>query len=311
MCHSKSPGHWRVLLPCLLVLFGVLSGDAVEARTQDPVPRTTLRPAGLESAGAGVVPLGFDGAPTGLAPELLEASEAFDAGLERWRAGDVRGAEALWLKALEVVGPPPALSHGREILLDRWAICHNLGNAAFRDGRALDAVGWYRAALRHGPRALDTLENLSLAERAAELDARSEVDFVGSSMRLMKFVSAEEAPWLALLGLLPVGVILLAEALRGGRGWRLLSIVSVLFALACLGPFVRYRMEAPGGTVMVAESGGVERRREPLEKRQVVGRWPAGEVLRVLDELPGWHRLEDSEGERGWVPTGGVFGLER
>lgn len=246
-----------------------------------------------------------------LAPGLAEANALFDAGLERWRASDVRGAEALWLRALEVAGPQPPLSHRQDTVLDRWALCHNLGNAAFRDERPLEAVAWYRAALRHRPRELDTLDNLVLAERAAELPDDGEVDFVRSLMQLLELVSREEAPWLALVGLLPLGVILLAEALRGGRGWRWLSLLAVLSALTCLAPFLRYRLQESEPTVMVVDESGLERRREPLSERPVVGRWAPGTELRVVDRLADWHRLVDASGERGWVSSAGLFDLDR
>lgn len=253
---------------------------------------------------------GTDLAPS-LAPSLAEANALFDAGLERWRSSDVRGAEALWLRALEVAGPAPALSHQQDTVLDRWALCHNLGNAAFRDERPLEAVAWYRAALRHRPRMLETLDNLLLAERAAELSDDGDVDFVRSLLGLLEMVNREEAPWLALLGLLPLGVILLAEALRGGRGWRWLSLAGVLMALACMGPFLRYRLQGPEPTVMVVAESGLERRREPLPERPIVGRWDAGAELRVVDRLADWHRLEDADGERGWVSSEGLFDLDR
>jgi tetratricopeptide (TPR) repeat protein len=246
-----------------------------------------------------------------LAPGLAEANALFESGLERWRAGDGRAAEALWLRALEIAGPAPPLSHRQDTVLDRWALCHNLGNAAFRDDRPLEAVGWYRAALRHRPRELDTLDNLLLAERAAELPDDDEVDFVRSLVGLLEMVNREEAPWLALLGLLPLGVILLAEALRGGSGWRLLSVLALLGALACLGPFLRYRLAAPGEAVMIVDEAGLERRREPLAERPVVGRWAPGTELRVVDRLAGWKRLEDASGERGWVSSEGLFDLDR
>ena len=197
----------------------------------------------------------------------------------------------------------------------RLASDHRILLAEVDEGRLAAAEEALRAeGVEVTAQALDVADPASvsaLAERAAELPDDGEVDFVRSLLRLLELVNREEAPWLALLGLLPLGVILLAEALRGGRGWRWLSLLAVLAALACMGPFLRYRLQGPEPTVMVVAESGLERRREPLPARPVVGRWDPGTELRVIDRLADWHRLEDAAGERGWVSSVGLFDLDR
>src|SRR5580765_6166138 len=93
-----------------------------------------------------------------LAPIVQAASstqtpaERFQAGVEAFRAGDHRAASSLWRGLLD--------ERGTE--LDPGLLCYDLGNAAFRAGRVLEAVGWYTAALRFDPRNQAGWANLEL-----------------------------------------------------------------------------------------------------------------------------------------------------
>ncbi|QDU68429.1 SH3 domain-containing protein [Engelhardtia mirabilis] len=243
--------------------------------------------------------------------QLGALARRFDEGVEAWRRGEYAIAEGRWLDVLAESKSSAASLRGRERILDRHALLHNLGNAAFRLERPLEAMGWYLAALRHAPRSLDTRANLALARRAAELDTELEDDFAASVGEGLDLITPSEARWLALLALGPLLVALLGEAVRGGRAWRLAVALAVLAAAAGAVPLAHHSLHGVDDPVMVVRKGTTTVRAEPLEGRPAIGEVSAGEVAQRIDELPDWVRIERRDGTRGWLARDAVFPLVR
>ena len=242
----------------------------------------------------------------------LAALEAtFDAGVDAWRLGDYATAENHWMAVLDELTSMPIEVDGHETVVDRHALLHDLGNAAFRLERPLEAVGWYMAALRHAPRDVETHENLALARREAGLESEPNPDFVRSLTDALGLFTPAESRWLALIGLLPLLVCLLGEAARGGRLWRGLLVLSILIGVAATAPLVRHGLRGGERPVLIVDEQRVEYRAEPLEERPSIGAVEPGAVVQALDALPDWIRIETVEGDRGWVSRGAVFELVR
>ena len=243
--------------------------------------------------------------------QLGALERRFDEGVEAWRAGAYEIAQGRWLAALEESRMSAADLRGRERILDRHALLHNLGNAAFRLERPLEAVGWYLAALRHAPRDRETRANLALARSAAQIDGELDDDFGESVGEGLDLITAAEARWLALLALTPLLITLLGEAVRGGRAWRAAVALSVLTAIAGAVPLAHHTFASADDPVMVVSKGSTTIRSEPLDDRPAIGEVSAGEVAQRIDELPDWVRIERRDGTRGWLAREAVFPLDR
>jgi hypothetical protein len=242
----------------------------------------------------------------------LEALERqFDAGVAAWRAGEYELARGRWLEVLAELEAHPTSTRGRALHFDRHALLHDLGNAAFRLERPLEAVGWYLAALRHAPRERETLGNLQLARRAAELEPEGEGDFLGSLLASLGLLTPAESRFLVWIGLVPLLLGLLGEAIRGGRGWRTVAWLGALTAALCTLPLARHLWLGDSDPLLVIAEQRVEYRAEPLPERPATGALEPGQRVERLDQLPDWVRIETADGARGWVPAETVFALHR
>jgi tetratricopeptide (TPR) repeat protein len=230
-----------------------------------------------------------------------EAEDAFGLGVEAYRRGDYAEAEAHWLVALETPRPPEETAR----------IAFDLGNAAWRKGEPLVAVGWYQVALRHAPRDRDVWHNLELARASAGLEPVDRGDLRDTVERLLTSLRPEEARLLALLGLLPLACAFLGEALRGGRTWRRAIWAGVLFALFAAAPWVRGSLPGPSDPLLVVRAPTVGLRSEPRTALEPIARVDAGEEVERIDALPGWVRIRTADGTRGWLQEDAVFTLSR
>lgn len=273
------------------------------------VPTAPLR--AQEATVADGVPLAEPAAPDGAFPEASEASETpsaasagLAAGAEEWRAGRRTAAEQHWRAALDR-GPSRAV---------RAALYYNLGNGAWHRDRALEAVGWYTLALPLAPREPDLLDNLDLARREAGLAPRDRGDLVSTFERYLTAWTEAESRWLALLGLLPFAVALLGEALRGGAGWRMTALATLLVAVLAALPLWNHERRdgrdlglvlAPAGARLAAEPGSApgSSAQGPLAE--------AGSEVERIDSLPDWVRVRTESGQRGWIPASDFFALRR
>ena len=233
------------------------------------------------------------------APGPQPAVERFQAGVEAFRAGDPAAASSLWRGLLEEDGGE----------LDPALLCYDLGNAAFRADRALEAVGWYTAALRFAPRDDAAWVNLELARQRAGLDPADRGDLVDTLHRLGTAVTLAELEW-ALLG---VAVLLLAailaEAWVGGIALR--RAAWSLGAVAVLGAALwTWRLASEqDASAFVMQSDGAVLRSEPRIDAAAVGRAEAAEIVERVDALPGWVRVRTAEDVFGWTEDGGILEL--
>lgn len=217
----------------------------------------------------------------------------------------------MWLELLDDLPREPAPHRVPERRFDRGALLYALGNAAYRAEDELEALGWYRAAQRYWPRHEDLQDNLELAAERAGVPSRPPRGFVDSVLVWMHKVTPPEARWLALLGLLPLAVGLLYEAMAGGRAARLLAAGAALLSLGLASPllvehFLPERMES-----MVIDPDGTALRSEPQPSAARVGRVEPGEQIWRLDTLSDWERVETRGGERGWIAAEDAFDLNR
>jgi tetratricopeptide (TPR) repeat protein len=239
------------------------------------------------------------------------AAELFDAGIGAWRESRYARAEELWLAALDTIGAPPVTDTADAVLFDRHAFLFNLGNAAFRAERPLEAAGWYRAALVHQPRHAATHDNLELARQRAELDGGSGLEPTAAWGAYLAAWTPGEARWLALIGLGPLAVTLLIEALRGGRAALIWAGLALLLAVVLFAPLARHHLTADERPLMVIAPEGVALRSEARTGATIVARAAAGEDVLRRDALPEWIQVERTDGTLGWAPRADLFDLRR
>lgn len=241
------------------------------------------------------------------APTARELDRRYTEAVEFWRAGEHARAGAMW-KALEIdLGPArePGRDEGR--VFSRAVLFHALGNAAFRAERPLEAVGYYLRALEHSPRDPGLRRNLALARSAADLDLEDERSTLE---RFASIANPSEARWLALLGLIPLAIGGLVEALRGGLIGRLTAIVGLVAALVLATPYLFDRFGPASTTLLVTSPESVTARSEPRGDAARVGEVSPGDRVTEVERWPGWVRVELSPELRAWVPESSVFGLE-
>ncbi|MFN0244186.1 MAG: SH3 domain-containing protein [Planctomycetota bacterium] len=222
---------------------------------------------------------------------------------QAYRARDLDEAASEWLAYLDQsVAQPPA---------ERARVLYNLGNVAFRQNKVLESVGWYTAALRLRPRDGDTWRNLEHARTAAKLDPADRGDLAATLERLLTSLTPSESERLFAGVLLVWAACLAVEALRGGRTWRLISIVAT--ALVVLGalPLVVVRARESAERMLVISSERVALHSEPRGDAAAVGELAPGDAVERLDALPEWVKVESASGAVGWVKAGAVFDLRR
>lgn len=239
-----------------------------------------------------------DAGPTATAPASAPQA-TFEQGVDAYRRGDYRTAQTLWRRLLDA----------HDDTLDPAALDYDLGNAAFRLERPLEAAGWYTAALRRSPRHAEAWSNLELARERAGLDPADRGDLADTLRRLGSALTLAELEWTLVALAAALLVVLLVEALRGGVVLRRTAwgLGALALLLACLwGWRLAGREQAP---LFVTEPGGVDLRSEPRDGAAAVGHAQPADVVEALDSLPGWRRVRDGSGEVGWVEESAVLDL--
>lgn len=231
--------------------------------------------------------------------QASELPATADAAVERYRAGDYASAETLWKDAFEAAEAGP----------ERGRLAYNLGNTAFRQDRFTEAVGWYTLGLRYLPRDADAGPNLELARAEAGLDPLDGGGLTDMLRGMVRRFTAAEARWLALLGVLVLGLVLVGEALRGGRGWWWACLTALVCLPLFFAPWIRHALEEPHlHLVLQTGTGG---RSEPRMDATNLMRFEAGDVVSVFDEMPGWARVARNDGNDVWVQDSALFPLDR
>lgn len=235
----------------------------------------------------------------GLRPTAESPTERFDAAVKAYRSGDFATASTYWRSLLT-----------EELTTaERAVVLYDLGNAAYRQERLMEAIAWYTSSVRSAPRDRDAWTNLELARLEAELEPADRGDLAATTTRLLESLTPAEASWLVLASLGGWLLVLLVEAVRGGALWRRLALLGLPLVLVSAAPFAWQRTHRSVDPVMVIERPSVPLRAEPSLERSPIGQATAGEVVERIDTLGKWVRVELPDGIRGWVPDSSVFQL--
>jgi tetratricopeptide (TPR) repeat protein len=235
------------------------------------------------------------------AQDSAQPRASFERAAQAYRAGDLEGARQLWIALLE----EPADAGG----VERSAVLYDLGNVAYRQGRPLEAAGWYTACLRLDPRHADARANLELARAQAGLEPAERGDLLGTLRLLLASLTLRESEWLvlALCGLLALGLGF--EALRGGALARRLSLAAALFVALALVPWIYNLREARRAPLFVVAKDGADLSSEPNRDAARIGRLAPAAMPERIDALPGWVRVRAGDGTTGWVEESAVLPL--
>ena len=128
--------------------------------------------------------------------------------------------------------------------------------------------------------------------------------------RVLEAVTPSEARrfvWLA-AGLF--GLALLGEALRGGRLWRWMGLAAATLLAVALVPWIYGMAGGDEDPLLVVGTPAVGLRTEPRQALSPIAQLDPGDEVERIDELPGWVRVETTDGTRGWVPEPTVFALD-
>lgn len=226
-------------------------------------------------------------------------TERFDQAVQAYRSGDYESAAALWSGLLSEASGE----------IDPSVLLYDLGNAAYRLDRPLEAAGWYTAAVRIAPRDGDAWSNLELSRQRARLDPADRGDLASTLRRLLSAVSVAEAEWALLVLALALTAVLAAQALLGGRALRrAAAVLAVALALGCL-PWGWRLAQEGGDPLFVVAVGGATIRSEPRLQSPAIGRAEPGSEVEREDALPGWVRVAAADGTRGWVAEDELLSL--
>jgi hypothetical protein len=232
------------------------------------------------------------------------AAASDERAIDAYRRGDMATARTEWTAVLDDAAHPPGGAERARVLYD-------LGNVAFREGKMLEAVGWYTASLRLRPRDNDTWTNLEEARSRAKLEPADRGDLSSTLRRILRSFTAAEARWFALGGMLVLAAALCFEALRGGRLARWTAVGAALFALCTFAPCVDHSLRAGGRPLLVIQPEGAALKSEPRDKAATTSELTPGGTVEYVDELPEWTKVRTEGGLEGWVPRGAVFALQR
>ena len=281
---------------------------ATTPRGAETTPRdaaTTPHDAATPPRGAETTPREAATTPRGAetAPRDAATTPRDAAAVAAYRAGDLENARTQWL---QVLAAEPRIEGD-----ERARVLFDLGNVAYRQGRTLESVGWYTAALRLRPRDADTWANLEHARREAKLEPADRGDFKATLRLLLSTLTPSESRLLALGGLLAWAMALAFEALRGGRAGRWLAIGGAGLALLASAPWLHGAWTHVDRPALVVEQVKALVRSEPRTDAAVVSEAPAGAEVVVVDHLPAWTKIRLADGTEGWVAAAAVFALAR
>ncbi len=221
----------------------------------------------------------------------------FDDAVDAYRAGDYAAAREGFLRCL------------REPGTDRAALKRNLGNVAFREGKPLEAAGWFSAAVQVAPRDADAWFNLEFARRQAGLDPADRGDLRDTAVRLATMLRLDEAERVVLALLALLAGCLVWEALRGGMASKAAAwSTAALLALALI-PYATQLARQDDDPCFVIQPEGAALVSEPRESAALIGRLAPASTPQFVDELPGWVRVQAADGAVGWVRASSVLQL--
>ena len=219
--------------------------------------------------------------------------ETLDRGAtEAYRAKLYPSAQQQWRAALET-------EEARTSSELRARILFNLGNAAFRQDRPLEAVAYYSASRRLRPRDGDVQANLDYASIEAGLEPPER----GNVLTSMTLGESERLVLGLTLGLF---ALLAAEAFFG-RTFRILAAICAVVLLASLGPWVYNLTQEGRERVMVVRAAGAPLMSEPRTDSKMLLKLDPGTEHEIRDSLLEWTKVETADGIEGWTKSASVF----
>ncbi len=232
------------------------------------------------------------------APEVwAELDHEFHEAVDAYRAGDYAAAREGFLASM------------RQGYTDLAAIQRNLGNVAFREGKPLEAAGWFTAAVQGAPRDPDAWFNLEFARRQAGLPPADRGDLRDTAVRLATMLRLDEAEAVVLALLALLAVCLAWEALRGGVAAKAAAwSVSALLALALV-PYATQLARRSDDPCFVIQPEGAALVSEPRESAALIGRLAPASMPDYVDEVPRWVRVRAGDGSVGWLRADSVLQL--
>jgi hypothetical protein len=229
--------------------------------------------------------------------EALAGEQAFEQAVAAYRGGDWQSAATLWRGLLGQAG------------IDQPSVLYNLGNAAWREARPLEAAAWYTACLRLAPRHRDAWANLEFVRAAAGVEPADRGDLRSTARRLVYSLDRGESEWLALACAALFTAALCTEAVRGGALARRLALASALVLALGLTPWIAHLARAGARPLFVVAAEGGALRSAPAADAALVGRLAPASEAEYRDALPGWVRARAGSAE-GWVEASAVQELE-
>ncbi len=220
------------------------------------------------------------------------AEEGADSGAVLFRAGETKGAMELWTAALE---------SGEGSNAERARLAYNLGVAAQASEDPLAAASWYESALRLQPRMTQAHHNRELARADAGLGPAHGDGMTAAGASFASRFTRAEVEWLAVGGALLFALACLLEALRG-RTFRKAIWMSLILQPFFFGPLVWHLANGAESMHMVIEPGTTALYPMPDFGGGKVGTLDPGDKVAVIDELPGWSKV-DVDGEGRWVQS--------
>lgn len=189
------------------------------------------------------------------------------------------------------------------------ALYHNLGNAYYKTGEFARAVLYYKRALRLVPKDAQLQQNL----RMAQLELPGTIVNIQQSGVVSLWLSIQESlssrAW-SIIGLLLLWLGIGGMALwqfgqkRQQRKWGFVGGLTLLFL--CLLPFSFaygraqqqfFRQEA----VVMIEEGQLLA--APEKSSKTLQEVYEGDVVRILDRLSNWYKVQLSDTSEGWLPV--------
>lgn len=238
--------------------------------------------------------------PSALAVQTTPEPAPTDA-VSAYRRGDYETASAIWQRELQEARDPG----------EKARLAYDLGNAAYRAGRVLEAVGWYTVALRHAPRDGAVWANLELARAEAGLEPADRGDLAATSRRVVSSLTLAESEWFVLGSLALLAGCLAAEAFLGGRLARRAALAAVAVTSLALVPWGWNLVATGARPALVVAADGTPARSEPRPDGTRLFELEAGARVERLDALPGWVEVAGEDGRPVWVAEGALFDLVR
>ncbi len=218
-----------------------------------------------------------------------------------YRAGDYAKASALWSSVL---------AQGSEQSVDPADILFNLGNAAVRRARPVEALGWYRACLKLAPRRSDARFNATLASTQASLDQSQGSDVTATLGRLISSVTAAESGYASMLLALFAGVCTAVWSWRKDAWLRRLAVASAALALVVLVPYIARELKPNGQEWFVRAPKTATVHSEPRKDAASLFELRAGDQVLGIERVLDWIKIDAESKGRGWMQAGDLMPLD-